>query len=451
MSKKRRIFWIATLTVTILIAYLNFFYFGFENTHKRECNNGNMTSCYDLGFAYHNGINEVKKDTLKALKYIQKACDNKYVQSCKYLGDIADNLNDSIKYYDLACNYKLPDSCYAIGLLYMNETMKNLSKSFSYFKDLCAKDYKDSCYHVALIHAQHDAPVDIRNYKKALSMFDELCNKNDYAACYRAGWAYYDNANNYDMEGVVDVADPMSYFTKSCEGGYIYGCYTIDMHKQELKQLEENQKLCDNGSAEHCNKAAYTYRRGRTIQKNLTKAIQYYSKACDEYDDIKACKEAHYAYNQYDLVNKMKSALKACDKGAYDLCINAGRLYLHVYEHDLNYRLVYLQNPDILPKDMQKALYYYKKAYENGIDDGYYKTGLTYYREKEVRDLKLAEKYLKISCDKNDKHGCFYLSYTYEDMNDMQNALLYAKKGCDLDSTNPCRQYERLEKKLNNK
>jgi TPR repeat protein len=147
----------------------------------------------------------------------------------------------------------------------------------------------------------------------------------------------------------------------------------------------------------------------------------------------------------------MKSALKACDKGAYYICTKVGDLYLHIYEYGLDYRLAYLENPDILPKDPQKALYYYKKAYENGIDYGCYLMGLTYYREKEVRDLKLAEKYLKISCEKNEEYGCLYLSYVYEDKNDIQNALFYAKKGCDLGSVNSCQQYERLEKKLNNK
>ncbi|MDR1461346.1 MAG: sel1 repeat family protein [Campylobacteraceae bacterium] len=407
-----------------------------------------MKSCHDLGFAYYNEIERVKKDTVLALKYLQKACDNKYAQSCQYLGDIhvtADPQN-GMNYYGLACNNNLSDSCYTLGLLYMNGIMKNLSKSFLYFKDLCAKDYKDSCFNIALIHARYDTPSDIRNYKKALSIFDELCNKNDYAACYRAGWVYYDN----DMDEPVNATEPINYFKKSCEGGYVYGCHSIDMHKQELRQLEENQKMCDDGSAEHCDKAAYAYMRGKTIQRNLNKAIQYYSKACDEYGNGKSCKYAYDAYGQYDLINKMKYAKKACSKNIYEACINVGNLYLHIYEHSLNYRMVYLTNPNILPKDPQKALEYFKKAYENGLDDGYYQTGMAYYREKSVRNLKLAAKYFKIVCDKNNGYACYYLSEVYKDINDISNAMIYAKKGCDLNNKNSCQQYEWLEKKLNN-
>ncbi|MDR0762289.1 MAG: sel1 repeat family protein, partial [Campylobacteraceae bacterium] len=268
MSKIRKIFWTVSLVTIILIVCLDLFYFGFKNTKARECGNAIMQSCYELGFAYHNEIEGVKKDTATALKYLEKACNGKYAQGCQYLGMITADSQKSVNYYDSACDYGSLDSCYTLGLLYENQTMKNLSKSLSYFINLCEQNYKNSCFRTALLYSKYDAPNDIKDYKKALSIFDNFCDKNDYASCYAAGWMYYDGK----IESLEKIAKSMDYFTKSCEGGYVYGCYSIDMHERELKKFEENQRLCDNGSAEHCNKVAYEYKRGRTVQNNLTKA-----------------------------------------------------------------------------------------------------------------------------------------------------------------------------------
>ncbi|MDR0665909.1 MAG: sel1 repeat family protein [Campylobacteraceae bacterium] len=445
MSRARQLFWAASLIIIVLIAYLNFFYFDFANTKNRECGNGNMTSCYELGFAYYNGMHELKKDLPTALTYIQKACEGKYAQGCQYLGGVTADLQNSTNYYDLACSYGSLDSCYRLGILYRDQPSENLSKSFSYFENLCKQDYKRSCYGVAFVSIKDEAPPNIKNYKKALSIFENLCDKNDFEACYAAGWLYYMGK----VESSQSLAKSLYYFAKSCENGYNNGCKVIDMHKNALKNFEENQKLCESGSIKDCAQAAQAYKNGRTVQKDFDKAASYYAKACDEYDHAKSCENAYFTYKQHDLVNKMRYALKACDKKIYKACINVGDLYLHMYEHALDYRLAYFENPDILPKDPQKALYYYKKAYENGIDDGYYKTGMAYYREKAIYDLKAAAKYLKIVCDKSDGHGCFYLSEVYASGKDMQNAMIYAKKGCDLNNTGACDQVTWLKKKLN--
>ncbi|MDR2081555.1 MAG: sel1 repeat family protein [Campylobacteraceae bacterium] len=445
MSRARKIFWAFSFIAVIFIACLNLFYFGFENIKTRECGSGNMQSCYELGFAYYNEIERVKKDTAAALKYLQKACGGKHAQSCQYLGGITADSQKSVNYYELACDYGLLESCYTLARLYKNEPAKNLPKSLFYYEKLCEQNYKNSCYSAAWIYSHDKTPTKIKDYKRGLFMFKNLCDESDFAACYAAGWLYYMNK----VESPQSLAQALDYFAKSCENGYKKGCDAVEIHENAVKKFEENVKSCESGSIQDCDRVAQAYRNGKTVQKNLTKAAEYYSKACDEYDSAKSCESAYLMYTKPDLVKKMIYAKKACDRKIYKACIYVGQLYLHIYDHSLDYRLAYIQNPDILPKDPKKALQYYKKAYENGIDDGYYQTGLAYFREKEIYNLKLAEKFLKIACEKNDKYGCFYLSEVYEKGKDLQNAMIYAEKGCGLEHTPSCDQIKRLEKKLN--
>ena len=54
---------------------------------KKECKNGKMQYCIELGILYYNG-DGVKKDFLKAQKLFKKACKNRVSRGCYYLGYI---------------------------------------------------------------------------------------------------------------------------------------------------------------------------------------------------------------------------------------------------------------------------------------------------------------------------------------------------------------------------
>jgi len=54
---------------------------------KKECDNGQMQSCIELGILYHTG-ESVKKDMKKAQVLFSKACKNRVARGCYYLGFI---------------------------------------------------------------------------------------------------------------------------------------------------------------------------------------------------------------------------------------------------------------------------------------------------------------------------------------------------------------------------
>lgn len=163
----------------------NFSFFGSSSVENEE-------SCYKLAKIYNDG-RIVKKDEAKALKYAQKACNekghsescgmknaktqqlinehqakcknDKNASSCMRVAQYRESENDgeatkyfyqkARKIYEEACDLGLlwdsikdnGESCYALGQMYRNGQGidKNEKQAEKYFKAACQKEYQSAC------------------------------------------------------------------------------------------------------------------------------------------------------------------------------------------------------------------------------------------------------------------------------------------------------------------
>lgn len=90
-----------------------------------------------------------------------------------------------------------------------------------------------------------------------------------------------------------NVPKAMKYFTKSCDGGSVEGCYGMasvlvsdklnpSKKKEALKAVSYFQKSCDQGHGESCFRISAMYLQGLgDISKDLSKSREYAEKSCE--------------------------------------------------------------------------------------------------------------------------------------------------------------------------
>ena len=81
---------------------------------KKDCNNGDSSSCSDLGVIYYAGITNINKDIKNSKVYAKKGCLLNSAKGCMVLGVIYSeekNSNMSNRYYDKACKLGLQEAC----------------------------------------------------------------------------------------------------------------------------------------------------------------------------------------------------------------------------------------------------------------------------------------------------------------------------------------------------
>lgn len=109
------------------------------------------------------------------------------------------------------------------------------------------------------------------------------CSKNDARACSNLGYFYAHGKNGVEK----DLEKATELFRKSCNAGYNYGCVNLGLVYYETnkpenykEQKELFEKTCE-FEAFSCLGLGAIYYNGKGVEKNKTKAEEYYKKACD--------------------------------------------------------------------------------------------------------------------------------------------------------------------------
>ncbi|MFP6206081.1 tetratricopeptide repeat protein [Helicobacter pylori] len=93
---------------------------------------------------------------------------------------------------------------------------------------------------------------------------------------------------SYDKQ---DFSKARKYFEKACElkdGGGCFNLGELYLEKDSKKAVALFEKSCDLNISRGCGALGVLYYNGQGVEKNLTKAAQYISKAC-KLGDQKAC------------------------------------------------------------------------------------------------------------------------------------------------------------------
>ncbi|NLK66532.1 MAG: sel1 repeat family protein [Campylobacteraceae bacterium] len=123
-------------------------------------------SCMRLGEIYSKGLEGVEKDGVKAIEYLDVACEGKFEDSCEIIsqlyfqGEICDSedenatkkcvekdINLAIKYLDKACNNGKSEACIELGLEYLNGGVVDINTTISkeYFGKACDFKNENGC------------------------------------------------------------------------------------------------------------------------------------------------------------------------------------------------------------------------------------------------------------------------------------------------------------------
>lgn len=159
-----------------------------ETAHK-ACESGDIEACRTLGWYYYNDGN----DKVQAAEILAKACEKKDILSCSYAGSIYYKLKDFVKahehlskvcgaqgvpkdlkkvetlacvqlghfyingrgvrqdftkakeYLTKACNSKVSEACYSLGVLYQNGGVRPLATTKEYYGKACDLGDQEGC------------------------------------------------------------------------------------------------------------------------------------------------------------------------------------------------------------------------------------------------------------------------------------------------------------------
>lgn len=144
-----------------------------------------------------------------------------------------------------------------------------------------------------------------------------------------------------------------------------------------------------------CDALAGAYEFGFGTPKNMTKAVEFYTKACN-LGSPKACESLGRIYVhgeeeiQKDFVNGAKFSTKACDGGSLKGCVIIGIMYAKGWG---------------IQADNIKAKYYFDKACDGGFGGGCHALGAAY-ADGLPQDKEKAKFYFGKACDLNFEDGC---------------------------------------------
>ena len=261
---------------TIGCGYLANFYYGsqcgVDVNKSREyftiaCD-GNLTqACYTLSTIYYNGWG-VKKDYQKGHNLSLKACKLGNLKACHSVGydcfyGLVDGKRDSIKaikYLKKACNKNVASSCSLLGRLYKEKSIQEYSLDKS-------KNY----------------------YDKAVVLYKKSCNNRDAYSCYQLGLYYI--LGKIVKE---DLLLGNSFFEKSCEYGYADGCINIgdsysngkSISKDRVKAIKYLKRACNMNKATGCMLLANIYSDKNSTKEEIKLSKELYEKAISIYTKI---------------------------------------------------------------------------------------------------------------------------------------------------------------------
>ncbi len=235
----------------------------------------------------------------------------------------------------------------------------------------------------------------------------------------------------------------------TCDNGNLIDCYGLAMitahgddgvQKDETKALELFTKACDGSHAKACYELGKSYLAGRGAQQDNVKARKLFNKACDAGSNG-ACYNLGAAYGtgsigvKQDNSKASKFYQKACDKGDAHSCFNLGSFY---------------SNGLGVKQDYLIAIEYYTKACDGKYLFGCNNLGMMYKEARGVKkDYSKALGFFQEACNGNHAQGCFNLGTMYyfgQGVNtDMQILKELMFKSCQLGHKQACINYKTLK------
>lgn len=357
-----------------LASAYNLGYFGLIVDYKKSFELFNkliMLNSYDayndIARFYENG-NYVEKNPNKAIEYYTKAydlkCDNSF--TCYNIASIYLNDFDKPNYAKALEWYKKSTernrdwyACSQLGKFYEEGlgTNQDLNEALKWYQkglDDGDKKERENVYRLKKLLAKTNQSKQNITKDDSIYSLKELKNFLSTIICFKDKQT--DEVNKKVLAALNYYADLDDiYCIDELADAYCYGYFKL--RKDDKKSFELNQKLIKLVYYKAYDKIARFYEFGWYVEKDLYKAIEYYTKAYDlKCDGLFTCKEIANIYlNDFEMPNYSK-ALEWYKKSAernndwYSFS-QLGKFY----EEGLGVK-----------KDLKEALKWYQKGFDDG-------------------------------------------------------------------------------------
>ncbi len=230
------------LVSVVLVGFTSYAASNIVDDYKKACLKQDAQGCASLGWAYADGI-PPELSSILPKEFLEQHLEQNYELAKEFL--------------EIGCDYEVGDGCSKLGEMYAegkgvekndSKAREYYGKAKEYYKKACDLNGANGCYSLGLIYEGGKGVK--RDYIKAKEYYEKACNLNDDTGCFALGLMYETGT------GVKrDYARAREYF-KDLDAAF----YSI---------------------------LGMIYEQGEDgIEKNDTKAREYYKKACDLGDDI---------------------------------------------------------------------------------------------------------------------------------------------------------------------
>ncbi|GAA7204693.1 hypothetical protein HpBGD72_01100 [Helicobacter pylori] len=118
----------------------------------------------------------------------------------------------------------------------------------------------------------------VEDFIRGRKYIEKACELNDGRGCYLLGEFHESGGGTVKK----DLKKAIQYYVKACELNEMFGCLSLVSNSQINKQklFQYLSKACELNSGNGRSFLGDLYRSGDGVKQNLTKAAQFYSKAC---------------------------------------------------------------------------------------------------------------------------------------------------------------------------
>lgn len=275
-------------------------------------------------------------------------------------------------------------------------------------------------------------------FTKEAGRYTAECNQGNLEACNKLG-----NLYNSGMGVKQDLAKSVELFGRACQGNIPYACtnlgikYRVDffgVKQDNAKAVEYFSKACSMGDPNGCHMLAVMYYDGIEVERDYSKAVKLYEKACDSiygsmscYEVIKICNIDNNIKESY--IDLALSYARSCENNDMQGCFKLGRWYdlgigvernsskaMELYEKSCDGKVArgcneagkeYSQSRN--PEDKAKGFNLFLKSSEMNDGEAFRNIGLIYAKDSNIdQNYTKAKEFLKKSCELKDIVGCSY-------------------------------------------
>lgn len=250
----------------------------------KACLGESPVGCYRLGLITLKGRG-VDMDPARTGQLWQKACQAKFAPACTGLGNLFAKSGDdkrALTFYEKGCAAKDLDGCTLLGRFLLEKTeVKSYARAAQLLGQACHGGQREACALWGNAFATGQG-VEKKDFARAVALNKEACDKGTALGCYHLA-SYYSRGEGVEK----DLATSIKLYEKACDAKLGSACTLLAFRlgqsslRNDFRLYKLYEKACTYGEPIGCCMLGDCYNEGKGVAQDLTKAVEYFHKACD--------------------------------------------------------------------------------------------------------------------------------------------------------------------------